>query len=586
MLSVQENLPGAERMSYAIMLSVTIIVSASLVVLGSLAIIMGAMRPRPANDGALGQADAEIVFLFRDEELVDCSDPARQLLDTLEQEPDAPHMASALTRLMRHLAPRFPDIGEQMAQLGKRGHLTLHSVEEEAGLVLTAQFNKGLARLTLSDTQAEGSLVAIDRLSYDTLNSEVETLRHATRHVPALIWQTDRLGNVVWANASYIAQLQSADSGAVLTWPLPDLFAGAANTGEDTGADKGVERLSIETQGATYWFAHTQVALGARVMHFAAPIDLAVQSEAARSETLQTLTRTFASLQIGLALFDAERRLQVFNPALVDMTGLNPMFLAARPSFEQVLYALREARMLPEPKDFNNWRREIIEMERAAESGEYAQEWCLEGGRTFHVTGRPQPNGAIALFIEDVTSEAALSRSFRSEIETMHTVLDGLSEGIITFSLSGQTLLANDAYTALWQTDPCRTLADEGLAQAIRLWSAHCEPTTFWARLADFASGTGGRARITTSIARKQGGPVTVSAQRLRGGNLMVVFQPPDLALRPAMGLSQAEIALQSGLIQRPDMASVTHDAVPEAASDAPARKPRSARHAGTRLRA
>lgn len=565
-------------MSYAILLSLTIIASASLVVLGALAIILGVLRPRLTADLAVAQTDAGIVFLFRDEELVDCSDAAQQLLDTLEPDPDSGGKTNPLDRLMRYFSQRFPDISGQLAQLGARGQLVLHSVEEQPRLVLKAQFNKGFVRLTLTDVKAEGSLVAIDRFSYDTLKSEIETLRRATRHVPALIWQSDRSGNVVWANASYIAQLQSADSEIALTWPLPDLFGGAA--------DSGAERLSIETQGATAWFAHTQVDLGARVMHFAAPIDLAVQSEAARRETLQTLTRTFASLQIGLALFDDERRLQVFNPALVDMTGLNPIFLAARPSFEQVLYALREARMLPEPKDFNNWRRDIIEMERAAESGEYAQEWCLEGGRTFHVTGRPQPNGAIALFIEDVTSEAALSRSFRAEIEMMHMVLDGLSEGIVTFSLSGQTLQANDAYTALWQSDPCRNLADEGLAQAIRLWSDQCEPTTFWARLAEFASGSDERARITASIAHKQDGPLTVTAQRLRGGNLMVLFRQSDLSLRPVSGLSQTEIALHSGLICRPDLASVVEDAPSQGASAGTIRKTRTARHAGTRLRA
>ena len=124
--------------------------------------------------------------------------------------------------------------------------------------------------------------------------------------------------------------------------------------------------------------------------------------------------------------------LQVFNPALVYLTGLDPLFLATRPSFEQVLFTLRELRMLPEPKDFHNWRREIIEMEKAAETGEYSEEWCLDTGRTYHISGRPQPNGALALFIDDVTSETTMTRSFRAEIETAQNVLDSVAEGVST----------------------------------------------------------------------------------------------------------------------------------------------------------
>ncbi len=571
-------------MPYAVLLAVTIVTSATLVVLGVLAILAGALRPRPRGDTPLSLPESEAVFIFRDEVLIDCSDKARHLLDTLPADPDAARPDDALDRLLRYLAAHFPDISTDLAQLAGKGALTLVA-EGDSGMTLSARFHKGLTRIHLSDTRAEGALVALDRLSFEALKSEVETLRKVARHVPALVWQTDRASKVVWANAGYIARLQSADPGVVLTWPLPALF--------ERSRMQGPDRLALEVGGQTSWFSYARIALGARDMHIATPIDSAVQSEAARQETLQTLTRTFASLQIGLALFDAERRLQVFNPALVDMTGLEPLFLAARPSFEQVLYALREARMLPEPKDFNNWRREIIEMEKAAESGAYSQEWCLEGGRTFHVTGRPQPNGAIALFIEDVTTEAALSRSFRSEIETVHKVLDGLSDGIIAFSLAGQTLLANDAYTRLWQADPCTDLADEGLAQAIRLWSGQAEPTTFWARLAEFASapsGGGATARLSATIVLRDGAMLGITARRLTGGTLMIVFQQVGLRAAQPGRVPAAELALQSELVQSPDLSRATGGApalalLAPASSEERSRKTRSARHAGSRVR-
>ncbi len=580
-------------MSHAILLGATIVSTSALVVAGVLAILMGLLRPRGPADHALDTSDGDAVFLFRDDRLVDCSDPAQQLLDTLDDASARPGSSSALPQLIRHLAPRFPRLSEELSELGARGEVTLQGEGPGAGLVLQARLIGDAVRLALYDTRAEGRLVAMDRLSYDSMCSEAETLRGALRHAPSLIWQRDAEGAVIWANARYIEAVQEARPDRELTWPLPDLFATAQ-------AEPG-DRLRLDTAAGPRWFGHKMFSHGARSLHYATPIDLAVQTEAARSETLQTLTRTFASLQIGLALFDAERRLQVFNPALVDLTGLDPLFLAARPSFEQVLYALREARMLPEPKDFSTWRREIVEMDRAAENGEYAVEWCLEGGRTYHVTGRPQPNGAIALFIEDISSEAALSRSHRTEIETMHNMLDGLPDGIITFSLSGQTLLANDAYSDMWHTAPCTALVDKGLSQAIGMWAAQCGQTTFWARLAEFATDSEARTRMSARLALRRGGQMTVTATRLRGGSLMVLFRSAEQALNsphmPAPKSQQSARAAQAALISRPDPTALpTTGAVTPgldmrtigdaAPSDAAARKPRSARHSGSRLRA
>lgn len=566
-------------MAQAILLGATIVATASLIVLGSLAIFAGLWRGSVRMDLTASGADHEAVFIFRDGQLVDCSDSARKLLTSLEGSADPGRKAGVWTVLQAYLAPRFPDLDDALAGLASSGQIEIGSAAGD-GLLLTARFHSGLTELRLNDTAAEGALLAIDRLSFDALQAEVKTLRAVARHSPTLIWKTDPEGQIVWANATYIKALQQgfAASGD-LTWPLPALFQmpQQANDG----------RISLVCDETVYWFAHKHVAEGACELHFATAIDEAVQSEAARQQTLQTLTRTFASLPIGLALFDAERRLQVFNPALVDLTGMSPTFLTARPSFEQILYTLRENRMLPEPKDFRDWRREIIEMEKAAETGEYAEEWCLDGGRTFHVTGRPQPNGAIALFIEDVTTEAALTRSFRSEIEVVHRVLDGLPEGIAVFGMSGQALLANDAYVRLWQTDPCAKLSDGGLGQAISFWSDRCEPTTFWARLAEFVSHADQVEEITGSATLRGGMPMVMRARRLAGGAFMLGFQTMSVTLRPQMTAR----ALGADLSRSADLASPRRDTVlKDVLSDLPApedaiRKPRSARHSGNRVR-
>ncbi len=524
-------------MAQAVLFGFVTVFTAATVLLAILAMLHG-LRHRRADSQSL-LADTQVAaFIFRGETLVDCSERGAALLSSLpgKQGRDAP----PFPRLMDYLIPRFPLIEHHLATLPQIQELSLLA-ENSAQLELTASYRNGLLHLRLCDLSEEGALLAVDRLSYDALQQEVLRLRHVLRDIPSLVWQQDEAGRIIWANAAYVTALQRRQSPDMpLSWPLPDLFGPAP-------ASSGTARRALENDGKTHWFSLSSIASDGGVTHFATPIDTAVQSETARRETLQRLTKTFASLPIGLALFDAERRLVVFNPALVDMTGLEPLFLAARPSFEQMLYALREARMLPEPKDFNSWRREILDMEKAAQNGAYCEEWGLDCGKTFHVTGQPQPDGAFALFMQDITTETTLTRSFRAEIETAHNALDKLSQAVVVFGLNGQTLLANAPYRCMWQTDPCTDLTDRGLAAALEHWAEACGPTAFWARLAEFftlrlrdSEGTAPQQDLTGTVRLHSGERLRLRATRLAGGNTMLSFEKDETT--PRRMLAQTEL--------------------------------------------
>lgn len=568
-------------MLQAVWLGATIVSTSALVVMGCLSILAGALRPRRTQAQGFSQSQQDAVFIFRDDRLVDCSDRAQALLGTLVQSEGAAAASDPHTLLMDYLATHFPELRSRLQQLAPSGQCSLHPASGQ-DMRLDIRVQDRLVSLRLADGSDEGALVAIDRLSHEAAQRELAMLRHTQRHLPCLVWQCDGAGRVIWANAAYIAALQDEHGDTpALSWPLPALFD-VADAGQ-------AERLSLGTGAQMRWFSHSRVVNDGMVTHFAIPVDAAVQSEAARREIMQTLTRTFASLPIGLALFDADRRLQVFNPALVDLTGLQPMFLAARPSFEQVLYSLREARMLPEPKDFNAWRRDILDMEKAAQDGAYSEEWSLDGGKTYLVTGRPQPNGAIALFMQDITSEATLTRSFRAEIETAHTVLDQIAPAVIVFGLDGQTLLANAAYAQLWQVDPCTNLADRGLPDALALWARGCGPTAFWARLAEFVAIRAEADSISGMAQHRSIGTLRLTARRLAGGNTLLMFEAQeDQPARRARDL-QSEALLRPDAGQPPapckDQLCEELEAILPGAADTRPSRPRTARHAGNRLR-
>lgn len=564
-------------MTQAIFLGATIVSTAGLTVLGALAIFAGLFRVRRdpvVAAGALGEA---ATFLFRDGRLLDCSDRGSKLLATLLGPKDN-RASQAWDALSAYLIQRFPDFDTAYRDLLTAGRIELHSTLEE-GLMLTAQYHRQTLQVTLNDTRQEGALMAMDRLSFSAVESELKTLRAVAAGAPALIWKTDQTGQIVWANPEYVSAVQGTlPPDTDLSWPLPSLMPDAA-TSQDG-------RVALQQDDGVRWFAYSTADTDQGQVHFALPVDAAVQSEVLRRENLQTLTRIFASLPIGLALFDAERRLQVFNPALVDLTRIDPLALVTRPGFEQFLHMLREKRMLPEPKDFHSWRQEIMAMEKAAESGEYMEEWCLNGGRTFQVRGRPQPNGAIALFIEDVTTEATLTRNFRSEIEVMHQVLDALDEPVAVFGLSGQALVANSPYVEMWEQDPCGALTPSSLADAIAVWTERCEPSAFWHQLHAHLADPHAPDAFSGTVALRTGQLIAVQVQRLPGGAIKIGFHQVVQSLL----MQRPDFAIQAELIRAPDYAGMSKKepgpgAFTLEASPLP-RKNRTARHAGTRLRA
>jgi PAS domain-containing protein len=577
-------------MSDALLLGLAI-VSTSVLVCGAVALLLLGLLPGQYRKLApTDMSEQDAVFVFRDDDLVDCSDRGRQLLASVTMA--AGGKRRELDLLLAFLEPRFTELRQQLGQLVSLGTIEAQA-HDGSGLVLSANRRQGLTHIRLTDTHAEGALVALDRLSFEAMREELSVLRDTVANVPVLAWHCDPEERVIWANTAYIDAFLASDLGHEgLSWPLPNMFA-------DQNPDDH-NRLSLDLGGKLAWFSHMQAEASSGLLHFATPIDLAVQTETSRREMLQVLTRTFASLPTGLALFDKERRLQIFNPALVDLMGLDPLFLAARPSLEQFLYTLRELRMLPEPKDFSAWRSEIAELEQAAQMGVFDDEWCLDTGRVFQVTGRPQPGGALAFFFEDVTSDAALARSLRAEIDIGQTVFDGLQDAVIVFNTAGDTLLANARYRQIWGENPCEDLADNGLHTALGLWAKISATSAFWSDLSHFASVQDGREVLKGSVCLMDGTSLAVHARWLRPDCLMITFRalkqdaPRDIAMgaRHAQALSAPDILEGFGAQHAPRGSISRHPNVGDTllveaqAGPSVPRKTRFVQHTGSRARA
>lgn len=461
-------------------------------------------------------AEKSTVFLFDDEDLVDATEPALSLLNT------GPDTKSGWPRLTATLSARFPGLADDLANLGVEGRVVIRSVADGDNSELHAEWWDGLVRIEIADPKSASPEIPVDRQILAATHDELTMLRHVVGNSPVLAWQTDEKGYVSWANTAYIKRADQLRTEASQThWPPLNIFPTVVDV---TEADE--RRLSVETaSGNKQWYKCFSVPYNQSLVHFAQEADAEIQAEVTLKEFVQTLTKTFAHLPIGLAVFDIHRQLAMFNPALTDLANLPVDFLSSRPTLSTFLDRLRDQRMVPEPKNYKTWRHQMEALETEASNGTYEETWSLPSGRTYRVSGRPHPNGAIAFQFEDITPEISMTRHFRSELELSQSVLDALPDAIAVFAAGGPLALSNKAFADLWGFDPSITLGEINCREAVKLWSKQCTPTKAWADVEDFLGKL--RDRETSSLRATLicGTDVEISLRPLTGGGSFVGFR-------------------------------------------------------------
>ncbi|MCX7565870.1 PAS-domain containing protein [Sulfitobacter sp. F26169L] len=371
------------------------------------------------------------------------------------------------------LLPEFPGIPTDM--LPDSNDDTVVTVRhdtsaEYSGIRVVWQADGAL--LTFLPAEAEQSAVQN--------TDELDLLHQLSVTLPHPAWKTDKAGKVVWNNAAYSALAKRLPEGSKDTCePVFDLSGGA--DGENAG------RVQIDIPDTAYpeWYDVTRHPLGQGTLYHATSLTALIKAEEAQRDFVQTLAKTFAHLSIGLAIFNRDRQLALFNPALVDLTGLSVSFLSPRPTLDSFFDAMRENRRMPEPKNYKTWRQRMADLVSAAEVGQFEETWTLETGQTYSVKGRPHPDGAIAFLIDDISAEISLTRNFRAELELGQSLADTFEDAVAVFSQSGTLTFSNKAYDLLWGFQFDTSFADVTIGDAICMWKEKSTPNPLWQDLHD-----------------------------------------------------------------------------------------------------
>lgn len=448
-------------------------------------------RPRPSSN----------FFLFRNGLLVD-HDTGKPGL------PDDPLSGIAgWPELKDWLGHRFGDLPDDLPDM-TAGQVFTYAAKDpdDAARVTITGLRQG-HRVTLLD----GALPmpaewhdALFRLSYKRL------LRKATESAPIAICTIGPDDRIVWRNAIF-QEFSDADETTIL----------AAATAPEQALGRPVTLTDPES-GRQRHFDLSITGTGDQRILYATDVTDLVNTDAMRSSFIQTLTKTFADLATGLAVFDRGQRLVLFNPALVDLTGLPVEFLSSRPGLLDFFDRLRDRRVLPEPKNYATWRAQINEMIESAADGRYAEAWTLPSGLTYRVTGRPHPDGAIAFLIEDITDEISLTRRTRSQLEIRQSVLDRLDNAIAVIGPNEVLILCNQAFRDRLNVAPDDSFTETTLDQIVRTARTLYPNDALWA---DILAGAG-RAPLDGQAGDATTGKIHVRTEPLPGGFTMLNLSP------------------------------------------------------------
>lgn len=300
---------------------------------------------------------------------------------------------------------------------------------------------------------ASGALAWLTAARRDLDRTEDQRLPALLDARDAPAWSLDASGALAWANQAWLRAVGARDLGearakrAVFHRDADALARHVLRTGETREIVRWVE---LDGERRAFRLRATRLApQGAAVW-----ADDITQAERV-GERLDRLRRshdaTLSLVADAIGIFASDGRLVFHNPAFAALWGLDPAWLAGRPTMDDWLERLRRLRRLPETTDFARFKAGELARRHESEVSPEAV-WRLPDERTLRVVSQPHPQGGVIMIFSDITPELRLKSQFNRLLQVQKATLDKLSDAVAVFGADGALRLHNEAFERLWST--------------------------------------------------------------------------------------------------------------------------------------
>lgn len=328
----------------------------------------------------------------------------------------------------------------------------------------TAQYNiLWLEEITL---QARASEMFAEEQALQ--RAEIDRLQDSLDSLPFPVWIRDPDRKIAWVNVAY-AKLVNMRPSKIIAGQKEIVSARRkGKSGEKevlTGpelAEKALEEGKLRTARA-----HTVIG-GNRILMQVSEIPLkgknitvGMAEDRSAEETLEEKIRKDESanrglldhLRSGIAIFDAQQRLDFYNPAFTQLWGLEDGWLNTKPRLDEIIEKLRETRRLPEQADFKSFKKKWLDMIGVLIEP-HEDMMYLPDGSAVRLLVVPHEIGGLMMNFEDVTSRLELESSYNTLIAVQKETLDNLAEGVAVYGGDGRLKLWNPSFGRMWGLNP------------------------------------------------------------------------------------------------------------------------------------
>jgi signal transduction histidine kinase len=374
--------------------------------------------------------------------------------------------------------------------------------------------------------RAVGAMAAVWMEEQPLAKADAPDFASVLDALPIPVWLRDRTLSLLWGNRTFLTATGAGDVAAATAAQVAierserDLASAARAEGHALEA----KRFAVVSgHRRALAFTHVPIADG-QVVGSATDITDVSNAEARLQQHIDAHADTLDKIATAVAIFDREQRLSFYNRAFARLWNLSETWLDAHPTDGEILDRLREARKLPEQRDYQAWKR--LRLSHYEQASEYLPEdlWHLPGGKTLRVVAQPHPFGGLTFLYEDVTEKLALESSYNTLIKVQSATLDTLQEGVAVFGPDARLKLHNAAFARIWELEAADLTGEPHVQKIAEACMARFGEEAFWEKLvASIASGSE-RRRDWGEIERADKSILALSLAPLPDGATLVTF--------------------------------------------------------------
>jgi PAS domain-containing protein len=239
-----------------------------------------------------------------------------------------------------------------------------------------------------------------------------------------------------------------------------------------------------------------------------------------------------SQMTTAIAVFGSKRQLVSYNSAYAELWGLSETWLDTQPSETDILDHLREAKRLPERRDYQAWKRELLQLfERADPRRD--ELWHLSDGQSLRVVTRPYPGGGIIYIFENVTDSLRLESAYNSLAKVQVAMLNSLRDGVAIFGTDGRLKVHNRNFARQWDLSDLDLANQPHASQIAEMCQRQFGCGRLWEILVvSINSNTPEEYNDWATITRPDGKAISLTLTRLPDGSTMATYLVTTSALR------------------------------------------------------